>query len=327
MWTGFFLFNIMDVYEIKFTENHKVSLVKDPAIESTLLKFNNETTDVLHFTNDEKKIVYSVAMIPNKMIFRKDIKGKPANVFYSAETIEKFQQDYFRTNANNGTNINHATFNTEGVFPFESWIVANSENDKSKELGLNAPNGSLIMGFKIDNPEVWNEVKAGNLDGLSVEGNVIFEQQTNITMAKDKDTLWETLKAFFATEKTPEELKAEEEAAALKMAEEEASKNATPPADEPVDEPDLKEENEKLKEQVALLEEKLATIEAEKVKSETDLVTMKAEKEKAEADLITFKNETPAVPPIPKFPKEEAKSYEQMSNFEKLKFNKENGIR
>lgn len=321
----------MDVYEIKFTENHKVSLVKDPAVESTLLKFNNETTDVLHFTNDEKKIVYSVAMIPNKMIFRKDIKGKPANVFYSSETIEKFQQDYFRTNANNGTNINHATFNTEGVFPFESWIVANSENDKSKELGLNAPNGSLIMGFKIDNPEVWEEVKAGNLDGLSVEGNVIFEQQTNIIeMTREKIlTAFESFKkALFADEKTPEELKAEEEALALKMAEEEAAKNATPPADPPADEPDLKAENEKLKEQVALLEEKLSMIEAEKVKSEADLVTMKAEKEKAEADLITFKNETPAVASIKNVPTPEvAVPYEQMSNFQKLKFNKENGIR
>lgn len=316
MWTGFFLFNIMDVYEIKFTENHKVSLVKDPAIESTLLKFNNETTDVLHFTNDEKKIVYSVAMIPNMLIPRKNINGKPANVFYSAETIEKFQQDYFRTNANNGTNINHATFNTEGVFPFESWIVANSENDKSKELGLNAPNGSLIMGFKIDNPEVWNEVKNGNLDGLSVEGNVIFEQQTNITMTKDKDSLWDTLKAFFAVEELPKE-KEEEDMAVEPIAVVEVE-----------DKPDYKEENEKLKEQVALLEEKLATIEAEKVKSETDLVTMKAEKEKAEADLVTFKNETPAVSSIKNVPNPGvAVPYEQMSNFEKLKFNKENGIR
>ncbi len=300
----------MDVYEIKFTENHKVSLVKDPAVESTLLKFNNETTDVLHFTNDEKKVVYSVAMIPNKMIFRKDIKGKPANVFYSAETIEKFQQDYFRANANNGTNINHATFNTDGVFPFESWIVANSENDKSKELGLNAPKGSLVMGFKIDNPEVWNEVKNGNLDGLSVEGNVIFEQQTNMTMTKDKEGFWDYMKAYFATDKTPEEIKEEEDMAVEPI-----------PVVEVEDETDYKEENEKLKEQVALLEEKLAMIEAEKVKSETDLVTMKADFEK-------FKNETPAVASIKNVPTPEASvPYEQMSNFQKLKFNKENGIR
>jgi hypothetical protein len=316
----------MDVYEIKFTENHKVSLVKDPAIEKTLIKFSNETSEVLHFTNDEKKIVYSVAMIPNKMIFRKDVKGKPANVFYSAETIEKFQQDYFRTNANSGTNINHQSFNTDGIFPFESWIV--SDDNRAELLGLDAPKGSLVMGFKIDNPEVWNEIKAGNLDGLSVEGNVIFEQQTNITMTKEKIlTAFEAFKkALFADEKTPEEIKAEEDAIALKMAEEEALKNATPPTEPPTndDDPDYEEENKKLKEQVALLEEKLSMMEADKVKSETDLVTMKAEKEKAIADLITFKNETPASEPIQNVPSkiEMQKDFEKMTPLEKFRASK-----
>jgi hypothetical protein len=317
----------MDVYEIKFTENHKVSLVKDPAIEKTLIKFSNETSEVLHFTNEEKKIVYSVAMIPNKLIFRKDVKGKPANVFYSAETIEKFQQDYFRTNANSGTNINHQSFNTEGIFPFESWIVGN--DNRAELLGLDAPKGSLVMGFKIDNPEVWNEIKTGNLDGLSVEGNVIFEQQTNIIeMTKEKIlTAFEAFKkALFADEKTPEEIKAEEDAIALKMAEEEALKNATPPAEPTTndDDPDYEEENKKLKEQVALLEEKLSMMEADKVKSETDLVTMKAEKEKAISDLITFKNETPASEPIQNVPSkiEMQKDFEKMTPLEKFRASK-----
>ena len=317
----------MDVYEIKFTENHKVSLVKDPAIEKTLIKFSNETSEVLYFTNDEKKIVYSVAMIPNKMIFRKDVKGKPANVFYSAETIEKFQQDYFRTNANSGTNINHQSFNTEGIFPFESWIVG--DDNRAELLGLDAPKGSLVMGFKIDNPEVWSDIKAGNLDGLSVEGSVIFEQQTNIIeMTKEKIlTAFEAFKkALFADEKTPEEIKAEEDAMALKMAEEEALKNTTPPTEPPTndDDPDYEEENKKLKEQVALLEEKLSMMEADKVKSETDLVTMKAEKEKAIADLITFKNETPASEPIQNVPSkiEMQKDFEKMTPLERFRANK-----
>jgi hypothetical protein len=305
----------MDVYEIKFTENHKVSLVKDPAIEKTLIKFSNETSEVLHFTNEEKKIVYSVAMIPNKMIFRKDVKGKPANVFYSAETIEKFQQDYFRTNANSGTNINHQRFNTDGIFPFESWIVG--DDNRAELLGLDAPKGSLVMGFKIDNPEVWNEIKAGNLDGLSVEGNVIFEQQTNITMTKDKDSLWETLKAFFAVENP----KDEEEKPVEKMADEVVEPI---PVVEVEDETDYEEDNKKLKEQVALLEEKLSMMEADKVKSETDLVTMKAEKEKAIADLITFKNETPASEPIQNVPSkiEMQKDFEKMTPLEKFRASK-----
>jgi hypothetical protein len=291
-----------------------------------LIKFSNETSEVLYFTNDEKKIVYSVAMIPNKMIFRKDVKGKPANVFYSAETIEKFQQDYFRTNANSGTNINHQSFNTEGIFPFESWIVG--DDNRAELLGLDAPKGSLVMGFKIDNPEVWSDIKAGNLDGLSVEGSVIFEQQTNIIeMTKEKIlTAFEAFKkALFADEKTPEEIKAEEDAMALKMAEEEALKN-TPPAEPSTNEdvPDYEEENKKLKEQVALLEEKLSMMEADKVKSETDLVTMKAEKEKAIADLITFKNETPASEPIQNVPSkiEMQKDFEKMTPLERFRANK-----
>jgi hypothetical protein len=265
-------------------------------------------------------------MIPNKMIFRKDVKGKPANVFYSAETIEKFQQDYFRTNANSGTNINHQSFNTEGIFPFESWIVG--DDNRAELLGLDAPKGSLVMGFKIDNPEVWSDIKAGNLDGLSVEGSVIFEQQTNIIeMTKEKIlTAFEAFKkALFADEKTPEEIKAEEDAMALKMAEEEALKN-TPPAEPSTNEdvPDYEEENKKLKEQVALLEEKLSMMEADKVKSETDLVTMKAEKEKAIADLITFKNETPASEPIQNVPSkiEMQKDFEKMTPLERFRANK-----
>ena len=311
----------MKVYEITFNDEHKVSLVKSPAIESTLLKFSSEENEKLYFANDEKQVIYSVAMIPNKMIFRKDIQGEPANVFYTAETIEKFQQDYFRKNANSGTNINHAEFNTDGIFPFENWIVQNSEVDKSKELGLTAPNGSLIMGFKIDNPTIWNEIKNGNLDGLSVEGRVLFKEVkepiTNINMNTEKNpqNFWDMCKAFFASDVVPTE---EEKDKEVEMAEVPAVEV------EPEDETDYKAENEMLKEKVAELEAKLATIEADKVKAETDLQTMKSEKEAIAVEFQKFKAETPAAQPIKNAPVEVQKPYEQMSNFEKLKFNREN---
>jgi hypothetical protein len=308
----------MKVYEITFNDEEKVSLVKSPAIESTLLKFSNEENETLYFANDEKQVIYSVAMIPNKMIFRKNVQGEPANVFYTAETIEKFQQNYFRKNANTGTNINHAEFNTDGIYPFENWIVQNSEVDKSKELGLSAPNGSLVMGFKIDNPTVWNEIKNGNLDGLSVEGKVIFKEIEqpiiNINMNKEKNpqTLWDNLKSFFSEHTDEEEVVVEAEM-----------------ADEPVvveveDEIDYEAENEMLKGKVAELEAKLADIEAMKVEDETKLETMKAEKESIAKAFETFKAEKPATTPIKDMPKEVKKSYGEMTNFERMKFNKNN---
>jgi len=310
----------MKVYEIIFQGEKKgvfrVSLVKDPAVEATLMKFSAEEKP-LYFLNEEKRIIYSVAMRPNMEIPRKNINGEPALVFYSDATVEMLQQNYFKQNGNSNTNINHQDENANGIFPFESWIVNNPDFDKSKELGLETKKGDWVMGYKIENDEVWQQVKDGNLDGLSVEmsGFELSEQKTNIKMSKLEKVI-EAIKEVFASdvapvEKTPEEIAAEE---AAKMAED------MPPVEPPKD---LEAENEMLKAKVAELEAKLAEIEAEKVKSETELETMKSEKESVIASFEKFKAETPAAAPIKNAPIEVVKTYEQMSNFERLQFNKE----
>ena len=288
----------MKVYEITFEKDFKVSLVKNPALEMTMVKFSEETEIPLYFANEEKREIFSVAMSPDKLIYRNNIQGEPANVFYTAETIEKFQQNYFRTNANSGTNIDHAEFNTEGVFPFESWIVANPANDKSNELGLVTKKGDLVMGFKVDNDEVWQQCKDGNLDGLSIEGKVLFKEvNTNLNFnmnTEKKENLLTKIIALFSAEpiegevemafdpkeeeeekkedapidEAPEEIKAEAVAENVPNAEEVAKDTATPEAN------DLQAENDALKKQLEDLKAQLVTIEADKVKAEEDLVTM-----------------------------------------------------
>jgi hypothetical protein len=67
--------------------------------------------------------------------------------------------------------------------------VANPANDKSSELGLVTKKGDLVMGFKVDNDAVWQQCKEGNLDGLSIEGKVLFKEvnnNINIQMNKQK---------------------------------------------------------------------------------------------------------------------------------------------
>ena len=288
----------MKVYEITFEKDFKVSLVKNPALEMTMVKFNEETETPLYFANEEKREIFSVAMSPDKLIYRNNIQGEPANVFYTAETIEKFQQNYFRTNANSGTNIDHAEFNTEGVFPFESWIVANPANDKSNELGLVTKKGDLVMGFKVDNDEVWQQCKDGNLDGLSIEGKVLFKEvNTNLNFnmnTEKKENLLTKIIALFSAEPiegevemafvpkeeeeekkedapiedAEEEVKAEAVAENVPIADEVAEDTATPEAN------DLQAENDALKKQIDDLKAQLVSIEADKVKAEEDLVTM-----------------------------------------------------
>ena len=324
----------MKVYEITFEKDFKVSLVKNPALEMTMVKFSEETEIPLYFANEEKREIFSVAMSPDKLIYRNNIQGEPANVFYTAETIEKFQQNYFRTNANSGTNIDHAEFNTEGVFPFESWIVANPANDKSNELGLVTKKGDLVMGFKIDSDEVWKQCKEGNLDGLSIEGKVLFKEvnnNININMNKqNKENLLTKIVALFSAEPL-------EEVVEMAMdSKEEDEKEDAPIEDAPKEEEDLVEaavENVPIAQEVAEdttapdavdWEAKVNALEEENAKLKSDLATIQAEKVKAEEDLVTMSKQTPAVAAIVDLPKETKKEYAQMSNYEKLKFNKEN---
>lgn len=323
----------MKVYEITFEKEFKVSLVKDPALEMTLVKFSEEKETPVYFANEEKREIFSVAMSPDKLIYRKNVQGEPANVFYTAETIEKFQQNYFRTNANKGTNIDHAEFNTEGVFPFESWIVANPKNDKSNELGLDTKKGDLVMGFKVENDAVWQEVKNGNLDGLSVEAKVLFKEvnfNTNIKMNKEnKENLLTKIIALFSAdttvenidvqdakvemaaepiepekEKTPEEIAAEATAENEPIAEEVAEVTAVPDAE------DLQVKYDALLEENTKLKADLANIEAEKVKADEALVTMS--------------KQTPAVEAIVDLPIEVKMTAEEIALF---KFKREHGLK
>ena len=202
-----------------------------------------------------------------------------------------------RTHANSGTNIDHAEFNTEGVFPFESWIVANPANDKSNELGLVTKKGDLVMGFKVDNDEVWQQCKDGNLDGLSIEGKVLFKEvNTNLNFnmnTEKKENLLTKIIALFSAEPiegevemafVPKEEEEKKEDAPIEDAEEEVKVEAVaenvPIADEVAEDTatpetnDLQAENDALKKQIDELKAQLVTIEADKVKAEEDLVTM-----------------------------------------------------
>lgn len=312
----------MKVYEAKLRKNTEVesfSLVLGAAVETKLSKFAEEKETPVFFANEEKRIIYSVAMRPDKMIFRKDVNGEPANVYFTAETVEQIQQSYFKSN-NKGLvkmNLNHSDTSVDGVYPIESWIVNNPEIDKSKTLFMNDVKAKdLIIGYKIDNDDVWeNFVKTGNVDGLSVEAFLDYEIiNPIITMNTEEKKSFiqevvDEVKAFFATEptKTPEEIAAEE-AASL------AANEATP---DPLQE--LQDKYDLIIAENADLKEKLATLQGDKVIADTTLETMKSEKVKAETDLATFKAETVA---IKNLPNEKVKAFDEMTPLEKFRASK-----
>ena len=164
----------------------KVSLVDDPAIQVNLMSFDSEKPEFV-FKDEEQRIIYAPALIPNKLIFRKDINGEPANVYFDAEMIRDLQVDYFRKNETKYTNLNHEAQDTSGIFSFENWITLDKEVDKSFKMGFDVPVGTMMMGYKIDNDQVWEDIKAGNLKGLSIEAQLFPEEVAEQVILKNEN--------------------------------------------------------------------------------------------------------------------------------------------
>lgn len=162
----------MKKYELKYTKGEDgvfcMSTVENPATKTQLVMFDDELK-AMEFQDDEKQVIYSVAMRPNMLIPRKNINGEPAMVFYSEETVQDLQQNFFKNNSHNGATINHDKNIRQDMYCFESWIVQDPEKDKATSLGLEVQKGDWVLGQKVDNPEVWKDIKSGKLTGFSIE--------------------------------------------------------------------------------------------------------------------------------------------------------------
>jgi phage head maturation protease len=42
--------------------------------------------------------------------------------------------------------------------------------DKSKEYGFSLPKGTWMISMKVNNDDIWQKVKAGEIKGFSIEG-------------------------------------------------------------------------------------------------------------------------------------------------------------
>ena len=262
----------------------------------------------MEFQDDEKRVIYSVAMRPNMLIPRKDINGEPAMVFYSEETVNDLQQNFFKNNSHNGATINHDKNIRKDMYAFESWIVQDPEKDKATSLGLQVQKGDWVMAQKVDNEEVWEDIKKGKLTGFSIEAYlepVLTQNEIEMTQeevdARIKAVIQMTAEEDEAKKKAEEATVAAEK---LKM-EEEAAK-ATPPTD------DLQKKVDELTTENVALKAKIAELEGEAVEMSAEVAAAKKVAVEMGAEMAKGIKPDGSAP----------KKYEEMSNVEKAKFNR-----
>lgn len=164
---------------------YAISLVECPAIESNFICLSEEKPIQVCLEQDEKHMVFGAVLIPDKPIYRYN-QEEEYYLRFPKETIEVLAHEYLQNDNIYSFTQQHKE-NADGVSIIESWVKT-SNNDKSVDLGIDAPIGTWFVGAKIDNEEIWQGIKDGSMKGFSVESFLNFDE---IMMNKQENKMTE----------------------------------------------------------------------------------------------------------------------------------------
>ena len=155
-----------------------ISLVTSPAIEVDFVYFNNSKNNLTFAkVDEEKRELISPALIPNKQIYRYDANtDSDYYVYFSKDTVKKAAYSYLKHNNHHKATYQHEQ-RVSGVLTVESWIKE-GEQDKSNLYGYDLSVGTWFVKMKIENEDLWERIKEGELKGLSIEGYFIDKLET-----------------------------------------------------------------------------------------------------------------------------------------------------
>lgn len=172
------IFNIV-INEDDNTGMDTISLVSQPAVGVNFLKFE-EQKEIKKLSFDaDKHIITGVVALAGIPIYRYDKEIGDYYVVFTSEVIEKMMIKYSKMNLNNSVDLQHNGKKVDGVIMFESYIYNKERNIAPVEFG-DIPDGSWIASFKVENDELWNEIKSGNeLNGFSLAGLFAFSEPEN----------------------------------------------------------------------------------------------------------------------------------------------------
>ena len=240
------------------SETYAISMVESPAIESDFVALSKEEEKRVFLESEERHIVYGAALIPDKDIYKNNGEQE-FYISFTKESIEKMSQDFMKNYRQNEVTLDHDEMAND-ITITESWLVEDPYKDKANALGINVPKGTWMIGMKVNQIDVWDRVKSGELKGFSVESMISLEdfskQNTNNMNIETNDMFWDKLKNILkdtfskkVEEPTIEELAAnsgftnvedyQKEVEAVKAELEE--QNAEEPAVEPTVEPTVEE--------------------------------------------------------------------------------------
>jgi len=162
-----------------------VSVVHSPAIEENFIALAKHEVELKEI-DSEKRILMGAALVPNKQIYRVNEKKEEYYIYFSEDTVRKASELFLmRANQNNATYEHDKKLN--GMSVVESWIIEDENHDKSVKYGFSLPKGTWMISMKVNNDEVWKDVKEGKVKGFSIEG--YFADKLEMSQMSEEDIL------------------------------------------------------------------------------------------------------------------------------------------
>jgi len=311
----------MKVYEAIFDEDstkgvYGISLVESPAIMEEWVMLADHPKEVkFSAVDDTKNLLLGAVLIPEQRIYR-NMNGREFEMKFSADTIEKLAHNFQKQSYQNNSSLEHDTPLTDVTFS-ETWIVQDPNNDKSNAHGKTYPKGTWVAMSKVSD-EIYSRAKSGEIKGFSIDGilqltEVNFNKNQinmNVDLKSAFDEFKGEIKALLNLDKKDEQIEV--------VAEEVVAEVETPVLEE--ESFDVEAFKKDLSEMLAQFSTDVdGKIEAVKVEFSNAKEVLVKENEDLKVEL----SKEPEVAPLKKTGEVKV-DYADMTNFEKMVYNREN---
>ena len=167
-----------------------MSLVSEPAIMTNWVKFN-EGEIKLAVQDEEQRIVFGAALIPDLPI-KRVVMGQTFYVAIDKENILSTAIKFQKDGVANRIDMQHSGTLLNDITIFESFVT--NENRVTFAKGFeDLPMGTWFISAKINNDEVWQKIKAGEIKGFSIDALFSFEPSEMLDTSVIQATIKEIL--------------------------------------------------------------------------------------------------------------------------------------
>lgn len=115
--------------------------------------------------SDDKQLIYGIVYAPDQV----DSQGEYAK----AEDIEAAAYGFMKSRNVLNVDANH-DFDPKAAYVAESWLIKGTDSLFDKE-----PEGTWIVGIKVEDAGLWASVKKGELEGISMAGSAVKIRKSN----------------------------------------------------------------------------------------------------------------------------------------------------